>query len=117
MNPSDRERFLKSISSMSNIIEGREDFRKLTKEIVLGPNREKVEKLGDKIINSGYSKDVTWNPRDRSITFRNAQGDTLVIDTAKMPPIERVTSRGLSIGREVSDTSPREIEKNKLEKK
>ncbi len=111
MNPSDRERFLKSISSMSNIIEGREDFKELTSKIVLGSNREKVEQLGTNIINSGYSKDIVWNPRDRSITFRNAQGDTLVIETAKIPPQLTKSLGKLSISRDIVPLSKEDQEK------
>ncbi len=96
---------------MSNIIEGREDFGKLTKRIVLGPNREKIEQLGTNIINSGYNKDVIWNPRDRSITFSNAQGDTLVIDTAKIPPQLSKSLGNLSISRDIIALSKEDQEK------
>jgi len=73
LNPEDTKRFQDSINSLSDTL-GRPrtvPFENLTKELVLGENRGKVESIGKELIKSGYSPDVLWNPQDRTMTFTN----------------------------------------------
>ncbi len=103
LNPQDTKKFRDSINSLSDTL-GRpriEKFDILTKEIVLGENRGKVESMGKELIKSGYSPDVLWNPQDRTMTFTNEKWEKRIIDTAKVPPTERLKNGAIEVSKEL----------------
>ena len=60
---------------------------------------------------------MTWDPQSRSLIFEGQNGEKKAIDTAYVPPHERIILSGLSIDREVPVLSPEEQEKERLNTK
>ena len=103
LNPQDTKKFRDSINSLSDTL-GRpriEKFETLTKQLVLGENRGKVESMGKELIKSGYSPDVVWNPQYRTMTFSNEKWEKRIIDTAKVPPTERLKNGAIEVSKEL----------------
>ena len=99
LSPEDTKKFTESIRSLSDTL-GRPrqiEFEKLAKQIVLWENREKIESAWKELIKSGYSKDVVWNPQERTITFTNSKGEKRIIDTARVPPTQRIEDGAVEI--------------------
>ncbi|MBC7503351.1 hypothetical protein H7169_00055, partial [Candidatus Gracilibacteria bacterium] len=100
----DAKLFQNSINSLSDTLKRPriEDFSKLTSSLALGSARDTINDRGISLIKEGYSKSVTWDPRDRTISFQNDRGDTKVLETASIPPRERIVRNGLSISRDIT---------------
>jgi hypothetical protein len=99
LNPEDTKKFQDSINSLSDTL-GRpriEKFEALTKQLVLGENRDKIESIGKELIKSGYSPDVKWNPQDRTMTFTNEKWEKRIIDTARIPPTQRIQNGAVEL--------------------
>ncbi len=89
LSDKDKKQFQESINSLSSTL-WRQPFEILTKKLVLWENREKVESAWKELIKSGYNKDVVWNPQERTITFINSKWEKRIIETARVPPMQRI---------------------------
>ncbi len=67
--------------------------------LVLGERRDEIRSLGERYIRDGYDESVVWDSQSRSLIFRGRDGEK-IIDTAPIPPQERITQAGISISRE-----------------
>jgi uncharacterized protein YoxC len=108
LHPEDVQKFNDSIRSLSKTLERpyTEKFDTLTKQLVLGENRDKIEFMGKELIKSWYSPDVVWNPQERSMTFVNKRWEKRIIDTARVPPTQRIQAESI----ELSSTLPEKKE-------
>jgi len=99
IDPKDAEKFKNSINVLSDTLRRprTEKFDTLTKQIVLGENREKIEYIGKELIKSGYSNNVIWNPQDRTMIFTNEKWEKRIIDTARIPPTQRIQNEAIEL--------------------
>lgn len=115
-NPTERAKFENGITNLRLMLGRPVPFESLTKNIWLGPNRERVESRGQALIERWYGRNVVWNAENRTITFTNKLWEQYVLDTALIPPRERVVKHGLSIGQEIPEESEvmREFQSKKV---
>ena len=68
---------------------------------VLGTDRERIVSNMHQIGASGKYDRMTWDSESRSVIFHGESG-IRILDTASIPPRERIMRNGLSISREIS---------------
>ncbi len=116
VKPEDHEKFVNSMKGVSDIM-GRQrpvDWPGVTQELAFGSARGKIKDTGDKIVADGYNKEVIWDPQTRSLIFRGDKWEK-AIDTAYVPPRERIIRGNLSISREIPTITPAQKEKQSLQ--
>jgi hypothetical protein len=98
LSEEDKKKFGEALKSAGNVLGYKiEEFSKLTSTLVLGENRGKVESIGKDLIKNGYSENVVWNPRDRTMIFVNEKWEKRIIDTASIPPTQRIQDGALEL--------------------
>ena len=84
---------------------------------VLGTNRENIVSNMHQIGSSGKYDRMTWDGESRSVIFHGESG-TRILDTASIPPRERIMRNGLSISRDITPVieTPEQKEQKTIEK-
>jgi hypothetical protein len=105
----DRELFTNSINNLSDTL-GRPrpvPWPDIISKwwLALEPNRDKIKSAGDKAVSEWYNKSVVWDSQSRSLIFRGDRWEK-IIETASLPPRERIVKNTLSISREIDPISP-----------
>ena len=85
--------------------------------IILEPNREKVTGRLESLVSTGDYKTMSWDRDTREIRLEAKDWSTRIIDTARIPPYERIMKNGLSIEQSIPDETKesREYKKQKIE--
>ena len=78
---------------------GKYDFQEVLNSRSLWADRDKIESLGNTLMEKGYKKEVEWDPRTRTITFENGKGEKRIIETTKNPPEEKIVSWAIEISK------------------
>jgi hypothetical protein len=83
---------------------------------VLGTNRENIVSSMHQIGSTGKYDRMTWDGESRSVIFHGESG-TRILDTASIPPRERIMRNWLSISRDISPVleTPEQKEKKNLQ--
>ena len=121
LSTEDREVFDKSLTDITDKLWRRPpnwpEIVETRGGLVLGERREEIKNLGEQYIRDGYNQSVVWDSQSRSLIFRGRDGEK-IIDTAPVPPQERIEQAGLSISREAAPIilSPTEASHQKLDR-
>jgi hypothetical protein len=116
-NEADRKKFESSIVNIRLTLERPVPFDRLTRSIVLWSGRDQIESRGRELISSGYSRQVAWDAGTRTITFTNNLWERRVLETARIPPRERIEKNGLSISRDIPPVDTEWEKRSSLEEK
>ncbi len=105
----DQKKFSTSIDQISGILNRRPpkwpEIVETSGWLALWTNRDKIKSAWDKLIADGYNKQVVWDADTRTLIFRGNKW-VKAIETAKMPPQEKIMVWNLSIWRDATTLSP-----------